>query len=865
MIMFPKYFSSKFFLVLLIFASHALAQRNQLFVGARPAAMGEAFAAIADDGNAAYWNPAGMAFSLHREFNSSYNNAYGLDFHNGFVSLLAPLGPGKAVGGYWLYDGFKDDEFDYSSNMLVFSSAFALNRHLALGVNLKYLTFNVDLDNRDVFANAEGFGVDAGALFTASFKRNRLLKRAQAGVMAHDFTNTKLKYENGSSNTIYRRNLRFGASAVLFEEVVLSRLKISEPLLTFDSDDRWHAGAEVWLNQRLALRGGLQNDWEKKEGALLSWGAGLRWQGVQFDYAYVDPPTLGSTHRFSVSLRSEQNPRWVTIEEANIESLFASLYRAYVDTVKIGDAVLRNLSEDTLKVTVSMQVKKYMSTPTEWEVKLPPRADYPLRLHANFNEEMLTIDGRGKALQARLKVRYAYKDGAPTESKSARFFVHGAGAIAWDDPGRAAAYVTQQDPCVRAFAEKVNAAAPSGLEENWLSTRSEAVRKAIMIYAALRSLDIQYLADANRDLRTIDTILYPKLLLNGIRRAGDCDDLTVLYVSLLESCGVETAFLSAPGHFFMMLNTGLRANRPVPFPDEYFVQRGNQLWMPLEATYLANDSTFCAAWLRGANEYQDYFKTGAVRAYLVTEQQRRYPPADFMEEAPCQTPATYAASLRSLSKENERFNQTAQAQFARLYAQQAPNDFALRNRIGLAWALLGEAEKAETEFDLILARDPAYAPALNNLANLRFLENQPAAADSLYQRALQQDTYHSGIFLNRALLAQTRRALAIDTSAARRYQTLSDQMLTEVFRRLEADSARLGEVWDYLEPEDSNKAGLPETLKREMRRVKTFIDRALRQRMKQKFVKDAVWDRAGSGKGNELLAAEEEALLWWSK
>ncbi len=33
--------------------------RNQVFTGARPLALGEAFVAVADDGNAIYWNPAG--------------------------------------------------------------------------------------------------------------------------------------------------------------------------------------------------------------------------------------------------------------------------------------------------------------------------------------------------------------------------------------------------------------------------------------------------------------------------------------------------------------------------------------------------------------------------------------------------------------------------------------------------------------------------------------------------------------------------------------------------------------------------------------------------------------------------------------
>jgi transglutaminase-like putative cysteine protease len=34
-------------------------------------------------------------------------------------------------------------------------------------------------------------------------------------------------------------------------------------------------------------------------------------------------------------------------------------------------------------------------------------------------------------------------------------------------------------------------------------------------------------------------------------RAGDCDDLSILYCSLLEAIGIRTAFVTIPGHIFM--------------------------------------------------------------------------------------------------------------------------------------------------------------------------------------------------------------------------------------------------------------------------------------------------------------------------
>ena len=51
-----------FLLMFLLLSLSLRAQREQIFVGTRPNSLGEAFVAVADDGHAVYWNPAGIAF-----------------------------------------------------------------------------------------------------------------------------------------------------------------------------------------------------------------------------------------------------------------------------------------------------------------------------------------------------------------------------------------------------------------------------------------------------------------------------------------------------------------------------------------------------------------------------------------------------------------------------------------------------------------------------------------------------------------------------------------------------------------------------------------------------------------------------------
>jgi len=55
----------------------------------------------------------------------------------------------------------------------------------------------------------------------------------------------------------------------------------------------------------------------------------------------------------------------------------------------------------------------------------------------------------------------------------------------------------------------------------------------------------------------VDSISLPRDTLKRI--TGDCDDLTVLFCSIFETVGVETGFITVPGHIYAAFNTGEQA------------------------------------------------------------------------------------------------------------------------------------------------------------------------------------------------------------------------------------------------------------------------------------------------------------------
>jgi hypothetical protein len=97
-------------------------------------------------------------------------------------------------------------------------------------------------------------------------------------------------------------------------------------------------------------------------------------------------------------------------------------------------------------------------------------------------------------------------------------------------------------------------------------------------------------------------------------KGGNCDDLSVCYSSLLESVGIQTAFvdykpINGIGHVNVLINTQLSPEQAKLITDnenKYIVRKNelgiSEVWIPIETTSLTNFST---AWNLGAEKFND--------------------------------------------------------------------------------------------------------------------------------------------------------------------------------------------------------------------------------------------------------------------
>jgi hypothetical protein len=108
-------------------------------------------------------------------------------------------------------------------------------------------------------------------------------------------------------------------------------------------------------------------------------------------------------------------------------------------------------------------------------------------------------------------------------------------------------------------------------------------------------------------------------------RGGDCDDLSILFCSLLEALGIESAFVTVPGHIYIAFNTGVNKGQQV----KGAIEHEGRLWLPVEITlprggFLNAVETGAKEW-NGAGEDTGGGERSGIRAlYPMRESWRVY-------------------------------------------------------------------------------------------------------------------------------------------------------------------------------------------------------------------------------------------------
>jgi tetratricopeptide (TPR) repeat protein len=413
------------------------------------------------------------------------------------------------------------------------------------------------------------------------------------------------------------------------------------------------------------------------------------------------------------------------------------VFSKYYDTHPLAEIILRNFEAtpaDSIKMTAI--IKNYMDSPKECSVpvRIEPGRDATAKVFALFNDRLLQVAETTK-FSLTLVLEYSQYGKSYRDEYAPSVSVLFRNAMTWEDSQRMAAFISARDPAAFGFTRGVLSASRNAINP----ALSQDLQSAILIYEALRAYGLSYVKDpssalAAKNTTAVDSLQFPQQTLQY--KSGDCDDLSILFCSLMESIGTETAFITTPGHVYPALALTVKPADALKYlgKAEDFVVQGDKVWIPLEMTALSSD--FMGAWKEGSREWTVAKDKAAL--YPVHDAWSNYPPVVVSGTAsapPIPAATKLSASLKSgLQKLMDRELTPRAAAF--LAESKKPQSTAKAlNSLGVLYARYGLYDKAEEQFSALSAKG-TYMPAMINLGNLYLAQKQYKLAIAQFQKIL---------------------------------------------------------------------------------------------------------------------------------
>ncbi len=515
-------------------------------------------------------------------------------------------------------------------------------------------------------------------------------------------------------------------------------------------------------------------------GPYLQAGAGIAYYlwpslsiGVGGAYAQYFGLTQGLRVELGTSFHLSGLSRKLALSSTSFESVFPVLHKSY-NATPLGKTTIRNGERFPLKnVEVSLYVKELMDTPKTCATveRLAPGESRTVDLYALFADRILGVREDAN-MAVELAIDYTLNGRKQRRTVTEALRLYNRNALTWDDDRKAAGFISAKDQEVL----RVSKLVAGVVRKEGPASVDLTMRIGMGMLEAMSAYRISYVRDPNtptyeaasKNASVIDFLQFPNQTLK--LRGGDCDDLSILYASLLESVGIETAFITVPGHIFAAFALDMKpqeAKRVFLDERELIVQDG-KVWIPVEITMVGN--RFLNAWQTGAREWNENAASGQARLFPIHAAWETYQtagtPADVGEVDELDGAAftlRYKKELaafiqRELNPQIERIKQ----------AMGNKPDNKLSNRIGVLYVRYGMVEEAESIFTKIL-KSEQYGPTLVNLGNINLLRGDYEKALPLYESALQKDSESPG-----ALLGLTRANHELGR------QALANQFLAEL-------------------------------------------------------------------------------------
>lgn len=582
-----------------------------------------------------------------------------------------------------------------------------------------------------------------------------------------------------------------GYAHALFADLDPARGILSNPNLIFEATP--HLSLSPFFNFTFEIRPAIR--YYHSLGALTS-----------FDGLYFG---IGA----SLSLRLGEDPdtdsaiiRSIRFTEPQIAPLFAAMQSYYTQN-PIGKVVLTNTEKYPLHdVEVTFFQPGYMDSPTP-ALSLPtigPGESITAAFPAVFNGNVFETEGV-TPLTGTVQVLYRARGRSVKQTLSIPYDLHDKTALIWDNDQKMGAFITPADSGLREFASTLRRIH----RDEVIPGFSEEVQFALQAYNALTEMGMLYQPDPSTafaqvqgNSQSVDSISLPRETLDRI--TGDCDDLTALFCTLMETVNIETAFVTTPGHIFAGFNTGVepREYRKLHPERSMTLAVDGELWVLIEVTMIGK-ADFLKAWRTGMQEFRSYVSEPEKRGFYSTaEAQKLFRPIGLKQNNREYEPGDPARLIQGYRDTMTDITGQILEEYRRAAEESGRSRVYIR--YGIQAAELRRLDTAEQAFRTALVSTRNPLPARVNLGALLFLREKYGEAATVFEAVLEDLNKNASanpdlvikilINLSKARREQGRdreaqiayeRALALDPEAVKAYSYLA---------RISADSNRGEEV-----------------------------------------------------------------------
>ena len=514
-----------------------------------------------------------------------------------------------------------------------------------------------------------------------------------------------------------------------------------------------------------------------------------KFKGLSFGIGF------GMNYRFGLDPDSPKAIiKSIRLLKADIPAVFAAMQSYYVNN-PIGTIKIANTEDFEINdIEVSFYQAGFMDTPAKI-ITIPEMekgGEVSVDLPVTFNNNVFETEGI-TPLNGEIIVEYMSRTRAAKQIFPVKYELHDKTSLTWTDDRKVGAFITPADSALRNYSSYVKQVCKDTVNQGF----SEKLQSGIQVYYGLKELGCLYQVDptspfvsAKGNAMIVDSINLARTTLK--RAVGDCDDLTVLYSSLLETLGIGTAFITIPGHIYPAFNTGIPSRDYMKVhPDkDMTINLNGELWIPVEIT-MVGEKDFMTAWQKGIDEYRLYDSEPESRGFNITgTAQQVYRPVALKETDLGLQYGEKENVVIGVEKSLDRLIDVVITHY-RNEAEKEDTKTSF-NSLGILAAQYGRYEVAEESFNRALEKDKNYIQPKINVGNLYFLQEEYENALRNYHRAEKE--------LENLNRRKSSLYLKVVLNISRSYYELEEyEMAGEYFKAIKEIDPEMADKFNYLE------------------------------------------------------------------